>query len=172
MLKKEMAELLNQQLNLEFHSSNLYLQMAAWCDDNGFPGSAKFLEIHAEEEMTHMKRFFNYIRESGTMPIIGQVDAAKHEFSSLKEVFEDTLAHERIITESINKIAKLAFESSDMQTFGFMQYFLNEQHEEESTFSGIIDRMNVLGDDGKAQFMFDESMAKEASTKKVEPIKK
>lgn len=86
MLSQTMVEQLNEQINLEFFSSNLYLQMSAWCEDKGFEGAAEFLRAHAVEEMEHMQRLFTYVSETGSMPILGAIDAPKHDFASLGDV--------------------------------------------------------------------------------------
>ncbi len=103
MLSQTMVEQLNEQINLEFFSSNLYLQMSAWCEDKGFEGAAEFLRAHAVEEMEHMQRLFTYVSETGSMPILGAIEAPKHDFASLGDVFRETYEHEQMITEkSIN----------------------------------------------------------------------
>ena len=102
MLKPEMVEKLNEQINLEFYSSNLYLQMSAWCEEQGFEGAAEFMRKHALEEMDHMTRLFTYVSETGALPILGSIAAPPHEFESLGDVFEKTYEHEREITERIN----------------------------------------------------------------------
>ncbi len=99
MLSQTMVEQLNEQINLEFFSSNLYLQMSAWCEDKGFEGAAEFLRAHAVEEMEHMQRLFTYVSETGSMPILGAIDAPKHDFASLGDVFRETFEHEQMITE-------------------------------------------------------------------------
>ena len=86
MLKTKMIKLLNAQINLEFYSSNLYLQMSAWCEEKGFEGAAEFMRKHALEEMDHMNRLFTYVSETGAMPILGAIDAPPHEFDSLADV--------------------------------------------------------------------------------------
>lgn len=75
MLTYEMTAQLNDQLNLEFYSANLYLQMSAWCNDKGFEGAAAFLREHSAEEMQHMQRLFNYLSDTGAMPVLGTIDA-------------------------------------------------------------------------------------------------
>ena len=75
MLKPEMVKELNQQINLEFYSSNMYLQMSAWCEDQGFEGAAEFMRKHALEEMDHMNRLFTYVSETGALPILGAIEA-------------------------------------------------------------------------------------------------
>ena len=96
MLATEMIEKLNQQINLEFFSSNLYLQMSAWCEDNGFEGAAEFMRKHADEEMDHMKRLFTYVSETGAMPKIGTIEEPNCEYDSLRAVFRKTYEHEQL----------------------------------------------------------------------------
>ncbi|GHX80797.1 ferritin [Vibrio cholerae] len=108
MLSQAMVEHLNEQINLEFFSSNLYLQMSAWCEDKGFDGAAEFLRAHAVEEMQHMQRLFTYVSETGALPILGAIAAPRHDFASLGEVFRETYQHEQKITQQINKLAHVA----------------------------------------------------------------
>ncbi|TRX54946.1 non-heme ferritin [Thalassomonas sp. M1454] len=170
MLKAEMVEQLNAQINLEFYSSNLYLQMSAWCEDAGFEGAAQFMRKHAIEEMQHMNRLFTYVSETGAMPILGAIDAPPHEFTSLVEVFQETYKHECEITEKINALAHTAFTTQDYSTFNFLQWFVSEQHEEETLFKSIIDKIELVGNDGHALFFVDKDlaeMAKGASTSAI-----
>ena len=109
MLSPSMVEKLNEQINLEFYSSNLYLQMSAWCEEKGFEGAAEFMRKHAEEEMTHMTRLFTYVSETGALPILGSIDAPPHEFESLGDLFKETYEHECLITKRINALAHEAF---------------------------------------------------------------
>ena len=165
-----MVAQLNAQINLEFYSSNLYLQMSAWCEDKGFEGAAAFMHKHAIEEMQHMNRLFTYVSETGSMPILGSIDAPPHEFESLVEVFEETYKHECLITEKINELAHFAFSNQDYSTFNFLQWFVSEQHEEETLFKGIIDKIELVGNDGHALFFVDKDLAelaKQGSTSAV-----
>ncbi|MDN3608677.1 non-heme ferritin [Vibrio ostreicida] len=159
MLSQAMVDQLNEQINLEFFSSNLYLQMSAWCEDKGFEGAAEFLRVHAVEEMEHMQRLFTYVSETGAMPILGSIDAPKHEFNSLGDVFRETYEHEQMITQKINTLAHVAFSSQDYSTFNFLQWYVAEQHEEEKLFKGILDKLELVGEDGKALFFIDKDLA-------------
>ncbi|EGR2796322.1 ferritin [Vibrio navarrensis] len=159
MLSQTMVDQLNEQINLEFFSSNLYLQMSAWCEDKGFDGAAQFLRTHAVEEMGHMQRLFTYVSETGALPILGAIAAPKHDFVSLGEVFRETYEHEKMITEQINKLAHLAFTCQDYSTFNFLQWYVAEQHEEEKLFKGILDKIELVGEDGKALFFIDKDLA-------------
>jgi len=162
MLKPKMVEQLNQQINLEFYSSNLYLQMSAWCEEKGFEGAAAFLRQHASEEMDHMTRLFTYISETGALPILGAIEAPPHEFNSLGDIFEKTYQHECLITEKINKLAHEAFSNQDYSTFNFLQWYVAEQHEEETLFKSILDKINLVGHDGHALFFVDKDLAEMA----------
>jgi ferritin len=159
MLKPSMVTLLNTQINLEFYSSNLYLQMSAWCEEKGFEGAAEFMRKHAVEEMGHMTRLFTYVSETGALPILGSIDAPPHEFESLADVFQKTYEHECEITEHINKLAHQAFTNQDYSTFNFLQWYVAEQHEEETLFKSVLDKINLVGHDGHALFFVDKDLA-------------
>lgn len=155
-----MIKMLNDQINLEFFSSNLYLQMSSWFYAQGLEGCGNFMREHAEEERGHMTRLFNYVNETGAYAVIGQIDAPKSEWSSLKEVFEETLEHEELITSKINALAKAAFEAADFSTFNFLQWYVAEQHEEEQLFRGILDKIKIIGENDKALFHIDQELEK------------
>ena len=159
MLNQIIINKLNDQINLEFYSSNVYLQMSAWCSKHGYKGAAAFLLRHADEELEHMQKLFNYVSETSGMPLLGKIDAPKHDYSSLREVFEITLEHEKLVTSKINELVEVTFESKDYSAFNFLQWYVAEQHEEEKSFSGIIDRFNLVGEDGKGLFFIDRELA-------------
>ncbi|MGY4848954.1 non-heme ferritin [Pasteurella multocida] len=165
MLSQNVINLLNEQMNLEFYSSNLYLQMSAWCEQNGFDGTAKFLAAHAAEEMQHMRKLFTYLNETGALAIIGEIAAPAHQYGSLKEVLEITYQHEKLITAKINELVGKTFEEKDYSAFNFLQWYVAEQHEEEKLFSGILDKLNLLGEDSKGLFLIDKDLGNLANSK-------
>ena len=156
MLKTEMVNKLNEQLNLEAFSSNLYLQMSAWCSNNAFVGAAKFFREHAAEESEHMMRLFNYLDGTGAQPIIGSIESPEHAFSSLKDVIEKAYTHEQHITECINELVDEALQRKDYPTFNFLQWYVAEQHEEEKLFKDMIDRILLVGNSGEGLFLVDK----------------
>ncbi|TCP93487.1 ferritin [Cricetibacter osteomyelitidis] len=164
MLSANVIKLLNDQMNLEFYSSNLYLQMSAWCEQKGYPGAASFLSAHAAEEMQHMRKLFTYLNETGALAIITAIEAPAHDFASLKEVLEKTYEHEKFITSKINELVGKTFEEKDYSAFNFLQWYVAEQHEEEKLFSGILDKLNLLGEDGKSLYFVDGELAKLANS--------
>jgi ferritin len=164
MLSKGMVELLNQQITLELFSSHLYLQMSAWCDVKGLDGCATFLRAHAREEMTHGYKLFDYLNETGTMASLGSVDAPPKDFSSVGELFKRVHEHECAVTKEINKLVAAASKDEDFSTFNFLQWYVAEQHEEEHLFAQILDKIQIIGEEGAGVFFIDRAigeMAKE-----------
>ncbi|WP_040976358.1 non-heme ferritin [Necropsobacter massiliensis] len=159
MLNHAISEKLNEQINLEFYSSNIYLQMSAWCEQKGYEGAAAFLLRHADEEMSHMQKLFTYISETGGLPLLGAIDAPKNDYQSLKEVFEIILEHEKFVTAKINELVEVTFAHKDYSSFNFLQWYVAEQHEEEKLFSSILDKFNLVGEDGRSLYYIDRDLA-------------
>ncbi len=158
MLTNEMTAKLNDQLNLEFYSANLYLQMSAWCADKAFAGAATFLRQHSCEEMDHMQRLFNYLSDTGALPVLGTIAAPPVTFNSLAEVLNQAYEHEKLITRKINELAHAAITSLDYSTFNFLQWYVAEQHEEEKLFKTVLDKLSLVGNDGKGLFFVDKEL--------------
>ena len=163
MLSPSMVDRLNQQINLEFFSSNLYLQMSAWCDYKGFEGCARFLRLHAAEEMEHMNKLFGYVNETGALALLGSIEEPPAEFESLRAVFESTYEHEKHVTAKINELVDAALKEPDHATFNFLQWYVAEQHEEETLFRGVLDRFDLLESDGRGLYMLDREIGEMAS---------
>ena len=158
MLTAEMTGRLNDQLNLEFFSANLYLQMSAWCSDKGFEGAASFLKMHSREEMQHMQRLFEYLSDTGAMPVLGSIAAPPISWNSLNDVLEDALKHEQLITSKINELAHAAMTSQDYSTFNFLQWYVAEQHEEETLFKSVLDKLALVSNTGNGLFFVDKDL--------------
>ncbi|MXP67711.1 non-heme ferritin [Pantoea sp. Aalb] len=156
MLTVEMISYLNNQLNLEFFSANLYLQMSAWCSDKSFEGTAYFLKMHSREEMEHMQRLFNYLSDTGAMPQLGNINAPSVCWNSLGDVLKEALEHEELITTKINDLAHVAMMNKDYSTFHFLQWYVAEQHEEEKLFKTILDKLTLVGYKGEGLFLIDK----------------
>jgi len=163
MLSQTMVSRLNEQINLEFYSSNLYLQMSAWCEAKGLEGCGTFLRAHAAEEMQHMQRLFTYVNETGAMAVLGQIQAPPTDFESIVEVFRSTYDHECLVTRKINGLADTAFGEKDYSTFNFLQWYVGEQHEEEALFKSILDKIEIIGTDGKGLFFIEQEIARMAA---------
>lgn len=158
MLSQAMVNQLNEQINLEMYSSNLYLQMSSWCAYKALDGCATFLSQHATEEMTHMHRLLNYLQETGALAIVGGMDAPPTQFNSLTELFEQIYEHERFITSKINELVHLANTEPDYSTLQFLQWYVAEQHQEEFLFKGILDKIKLIGIEGQGLFFIDQEI--------------
>ena len=164
MLSKELVKALNRQVNLEFYSSNLYRQMSAWCTFKGLPGCAAFLRKQAAEELGHMERLFNYVNETGSLATLGAIDAPDTEYASVEKVFKQTYEHECEVTRRINQLVDTALRTKDYSTFNFLQWYVAEQHEEESLFKSILDKLRITGTDGRGLFFFDREIGELAKS--------
>jgi ferritin len=158
MLSKTIFEKLNQQVSLEYEASNLYFQMSAWCEYNGFDNCACFLRMQALEERSHMERIYDYLLDVGGYPKILKISRPCSEYSSLRDVFENILEHEKYITSKINELVSLSFDSEDFGTFDFLQWYVKEQHEEEKLFKSILDKLTLLGSDAMGLYYIDKDI--------------
>ncbi len=159
MLKQSIINKLNEQINLEFASSNIYLQMSSWCANHGYEGAAAFLLRHADEELEHMQKLFDYVSETGGLPLLGTIEAPRHEFESLQQLFEIVLEHEKLVTSKINELVEVTFDNKDNAAFNFLQWYVAEQHEEETLFNGIVDKFHMIGDDKLGIYLIDRELA-------------
>jgi len=169
MLSQTILEKLNKQINLEFYSSNLYLQMSAWCLSKGMDGCGEFLRQHAEEEKMHMYRLFDYVNETGAMAMLGSITAPKTEWASVIDLFQSIYDHECAITKEINKLMAAALSENDYSTANFLQWYVAEQHEEEHLFSSILEKANMIGTEGRGLFMLDREIQKMAVARAAQP---
>jgi ferritin len=158
MIKKTVVAALNEQVNAEFHSAYLYLSMSAYFQSAGLAGYANWMRIQYQEELAHATRFFDYVNERGgrvRLSPIGEVDV---DFSGIVDVFEKTLIHEHSVTELINKLMDLAIQESDHATKSFLQWFVDEQVEEEANVEQILNNLKLIKGEGQGLLMMDREM--------------
>lgn len=160
MLSDTLTKALNEQINLEFYSSNLYLQMSSWCLQQGLDGCGSFFRQHADEEKMHMQKLFDYVNETGSYAVIGAIKKVKSEFDSVTDIFEETYAHEQFITQQINELVSISFKEGDFSTFNFLQWYVAEQHEEEQLFKAILGKVELIGTEGNGLFFIDKEIEK------------
>lgn len=156
MLSKVVIEKLNEQINKEMYSANLYLSMSSWCYAQGFDGAGDFLFAHADEESAHAKKLITYLNETSSKVELNAIQKPLQEFSSLLDVFEKTYAHEVEITASINELVDFTLSCKDYPTFNFLQWYVSEQHEEEALFRGIADKLKMVSDTGNGLYLVDQ----------------
>ncbi|MBX2912794.1 MAG: ferritin [Cyclobacteriaceae bacterium] len=167
-ITKETEALLNEQIILEGQASAYYLSMASWCETQGYDTSSRFLYHHSEEERMHMLKLFKYINTAGGHALQPEMTRIKHSFKSLREVFDLTLDHEITVTKSINELVDHCFKTKDFATFNFLQWFVNEQREEETLARRAVELFELIGEEGVGLFMIDQEIGKlEAYASKV-----
>jgi ferritin len=145
MLKKKVEDICNRQVEREGYSSNLYLSMASWAENNGYSGVAKWMYAQAEEEKIHMLKFFRYINERGGKAIMPAFKHPPADFKNIENLFSEVLKHEEFVTSSINEIVALTLAEKDFNTHNFLQWFVAEQVEEEISARAILDKIHLLG---------------------------
>jgi len=145
MLKKKVEDLCNRQVEREGYSSNLYLAMASWAETNGLAGIGAWLYAQAEEEKVHMLKFLKYINERGGKAVIPAFKKPPEDYKDVVEMFDEVLKHEQFISASINDIVDLALTEKDFSTHNFLQWFVAEQVEEESSVQSIVDKLKLGG---------------------------
>ena len=162
-----MLEALNKQINEELYSSYLYLSMSAWFENIGLKGFANWMKVQAKEELGHAMKFYKYIISRGGKIRLHEIKAPPHEWQSPLHAFEETLKHEKHITECINKLVELAEEEKDRATFNMLQWFVDEQVEEEANDEEIIAKLKMI-EGSNGIFMLDNQLAQR---KYVEEVK-
>lgn len=149
-IPKEVAEMLNQQIAQENFSSFAYLSQAVWCDRKGFQGAAKFLYKQSADEREHMLKIISYLNElEATVQVpTEQKGASTTSYPSLHAIFTEVLHNETKVTASIHKIVDYVLKVKDYRTFSFLQWFLEEQREEERVAQRAIELFDIMGNDG------------------------
>ena len=158
MLSKKVEKALNDQLNMEYSSAYVYQAMAAYFSDINFSGFAAWMDNQAEEERTHARKIYDYILERSGKVALSEIRAPKSQYKSALEAFEDSLKHEKAVTKSIEKLYVLAKDEKDFGTEVFLQWFITEQIEEESTVESIIDKFKMLEGTNTALYLLNNEL--------------
>jgi ferritin len=159
MISEKITKMLNKQINQEFYSSYLYLQMSAFFDEEKLNGFAAWMKIQSEEEYKHAAKLYSYVLQANAKVELQKIDAPKNKWKDTQDVFQDTYKHEKQITGFINEIVDVALTEKDFATFSFLQWFVTEQVEEESTALLILDKIKLIGDNKTGLFFLDREMA-------------
>lgn len=155
MISEAMTSALNKQISLEGYASFLYLSMASWCDREGLEGCAKFMHRQSEEEREHMLKIFDYLAEVDAHALTPSISQPPHEFPSIQELFDQVYAHEQKVTASINDLVALANGENDHSTGVFLQWYVNEQREEEALMRSILDKIRLIGTGPQSLYFID-----------------
>ncbi len=158
MIDEEMEEAINDQINAELYSSYLYLSMAADFGDKGLDGFETWMHSQAMEEVNHAMKLYNYVESRGGRVVLKEIEKPQVEWESPKDIFEDAYEHEQYVTKRINELADMADEKNDRATLQMLQWFVDEQVEEEESAEEILDKLDMVGDSGRGLLMLDKEM--------------
>ena len=159
MLDNKMLKELNQQIQEETYSSYIYLAMAAWLEENGYKGMATWMRVQAREEKIHADIFYNYIMGRGGHVKLEAIDAPPDSWESPLELFKAAYAHEERITGRINHMVDVAMNVKDHATYQMLQWFVEEQVEEEANVGEAVQQLSIVGSEGRGILMVDREMS-------------
>jgi ferritin len=162
-MNKRVEYALNEQIRKEASSSQYYLAMASWAENNGLNGTAKFMYVHSDEERFHMLKLIKFINERGGKAEIPSIEQPPKDFDDLNKVFELLLEHEIVVTESINQLVDICLQEKDYSTHNFVQWYVSEQLEEEALARSILDKLRLIGGDKGGMYMFDRDLERAAT---------
>lgn len=157
-MNKKIEDAFNKQINAEFYSSYLYLAMATYFEAESLPGMAGWMQAQAAEEHTHAMKFFNFIHERAGRVVLGALEAPPAKWDSPLKAFENAYEHECMISGRINDLVNLSLAEKDHAANSFLQWFVNEQVEEEATVLTIVDQFKRVGDHNMGLFMMDREL--------------
>ncbi len=155
-----MQQGLNEQIMKEFYSGYLYLSMEAYFTSQNLDGFANWFRVQAQEERDHAMKIFNYVNYVGGRVKLLAIKEPVHEFGSAEEVLRMALEHEKKVTASIYELVDMAREERDHKTDSFLQWYVDEQVEEENNAQNNVNRLKLAGERGGGLFMIDQEMGK------------
>lgn len=164
MLKQNIEKALNQQINAELYSAYLYLSMSAYFQAMNLKGFANWMRVQAMEEFSHADRFSAFVLDRGGRVQLTAIDGPPVTWKSTLAVFQDTYRHEQKVTGLINALVDLAIKEKDHATNNFLQWFVNEQVEEEAHAEELVQQLKLIGDAGQGLLMLDRELAQRVFT--------
>jgi ferritin len=164
MISKKMQDALNEQVTAEFYSAYLYLAMEAYFESVNLPGFANWMRVQTQEELTHGIKIYDFLNERGGRVTLKAIDQPPSEWASPLAVFEAAYKHEQKVTGLINALVNLAVEEKDHAANSFLQWFVDEQVEEEKSASDIVGKLKLIKDSPQGLYMLDQELAQRVFT--------
>lgn len=159
MLNEKVIELLNDQINKEFYSAYLYLDIANYYIDNDLDGFGNWYTIQAQEERDHALLFLKYLQSNGVKAEFKAIDKPTEKFNSHIDPLLAGAKHERYVTSLIHNIYEAAYEVKDFRTMQFLDWFVKEQLEEEENADKLVNKYKLFGDDPKSLYLLDQELS-------------
>ncbi len=160
-----MKKSLNDQVGLEANASNSYLAMASWCEVTGYEGGAGYFYSQSEEERTHMLKIIHYLNDMGADSLIPATKAPSSSYKSLEILIKTALKNEQAVTAAIHKMVEISQKDKDHSTNVFLEWFVNEQVQEETKFETLLQKFDLIGRDKLAINEIDKILASQTATK-------
>jgi ferritin len=157
-LSKNIENALNKQINEEIFSSYLYLSMSADFENKNLKGFANWMKVQASEEMTHAMKLYNFVLERGCKIELESIKKPQTNWKSPLQAFSDALNHEQFITNCINNLVNTAQKEKDHATSNMLQWFVDEQVEEEANADEILSKLKLIKDNTSSLFMLDKEL--------------
>jgi len=159
MLSKKMEAALNTQVKFEMWSAYLYLSMATYFEDMGLMGFANWMKVQQQEENFHAEKFYGYTFERGGRIKLQTLEAPENTWKNSLTVFKEVLKHEQSVTARIHDLMNLAIKERDHATASFLNWFIDEQVEEEANAQDIINKLKLVEGNASALYMLDKELA-------------
>lgn len=160
MISLKVQNAMNEQIKNELFSAYLYLSMASFFEEKNLPGFAHWMRVQAQEEQEHALKFFDFIHDRGGKITLLPIEQPKAEWKSALDAFNDAYEHEQLVTGMINKIYETALEQKDYPSQIMLQWFIDEQVEEEKNASDIVEQLKRIEERGTAILMLDHELGK------------
>jgi ferritin len=159
MINERIRKEFNEQINAELYSSYLYLSISAYFQSMNLPGFANWMRCQSQEELVHVMKFYTFIHDRGGKVILSTIESPPTEWESPLAAFEETYRHEQKVTGLINNLVDVALQEKDHAANAFLQWFVTEQVEEESSTDGVVQQLKIAGDQGSGIFLIDRELA-------------
>ncbi|HKJ32193.1 MAG TPA: ferritin [Balneolales bacterium] len=163
-MKKNIVEAVNKQIQAEFESAYLYLAMSAYFETQNLKGFAHWMKIQWEEELQHALKFYNMLIDRDAKVELMTLAKPGNDFGSPQEVFKSALDHEKQVTGKINDLYDLALEEKDYPLQNLLQWFIDEQVEEENNARDIVDQLKLIGENGTGLYILDRELSQRTSS--------
>lgn len=162
-ISTKMKKALNDQVTLEASASNSYLAMASWCEVTGYDGASSYFYAQSDEERTHMLKVVHYLNDMGASATIPAIKAPASSYKSLEDLIKTALKNEQTVTKAIHQMVEITQKEKDHSTYAFLEWFVNEQVQEETKFETILQKFDLIGRDKLAINEIDKILAADAA---------
>ena len=164
MISEKLQEAINYQINRELYSEYYYLSMASYFNSIGLNGFENFFLVQVEEERFHAMKMYHFLNERGARVFLQAIEAPKTEFKSPLEVFELAYEHEKLVSKLINELMDLAIKENDHAAKNHLDWFVEEQVEEEASMDSIVNKLKLINGEGHGLLMLDAELAQRTFT--------